>query len=206
MAMTMLAAPRPAQACRFLADQEQQPAPQAPPPAEQPPAQPNPPLDFELLDQTKPPPHVDEGAIKTRRTMLSLHQAAGIGLFGIALANTIVGQLNYSDRFAGGPSTGKYEQAHQITAYATLGVFVGTGLLALLAPNPLPRTPGWDRVSWHKLFMFTAAAAFAAETVLGIYTASREGYLNQQEIATAHLALGYFTFAVVTAGVAVLVF
>ena len=33
---------------------------------------------------------------------------------------TVVGQLNYSDRFANGPSTGRYELAHQITAYSKM--------------------------------------------------------------------------------------
>jgi hypothetical protein len=118
----------------------------------------------------------------------------------------VVGQLNYSDRFASGPSTGKYQLAHQITAYATLGAFAATGLLAVFAPNPFPRHEGFDRIALHKVSMATAAAGFAAATVLGIWTASREGYLNQPDFAAVHLALGYFTFAALSVGVGAIVF
>jgi hypothetical protein len=163
-------------------------------------------LDFDLLGAPKPAFIVDEAALKRRRTLLNWHQAAGLTMFGIALANTVVGQLNYSDRFAGGPSTGKYEMAHQITAYATVGAFVATGLLAILAPNPIPKSGGFDRVTAHKIAMYSAAAAMAAEVVLGIYTAGREGYLNQPDYAAAHLGLGYFTFAAISVGVGVIVF
>jgi hypothetical protein len=182
--------------------QEQKPPEQKP--GEAPPPQTS--LDFDLLGEPKPAFIVDEAALKRRRTLLNLHQAAGLGMFAIALANTVVGQLNYSDRFAGGPSTGKYEMAHQITAYATVAAFVGTGLLAVFAPNPIPKSGGFDRVTAHKIAMYTAAAAMAAEVVLGIYTAGREGYLNQPDYAAAHLGLGYFTFAAISVGVGVIVF
>src|SRR5207237_9754525 len=99
------------------------------------------------LDKPPPAANVDQAAIRRRRTLLLWHQGAGLGLFAVSLANTAVGQLNYSDRFASGPSTGRYQLAHQITAYGTLGAFAVTGLLAFLAPNPLPTTPGFDRVA-----------------------------------------------------------
>jgi hypothetical protein len=217
----MLAAPRTGLACMFVGEE---PAAASPPPkaAEPPPVEtpkepapkepaevqraPAAPLDFELLDAPKPSLLVDEGAIRRRRTLLNLHQAAGLGLFAIALGNTVVGQLNYSDRFANGPSTGKYEQLHKITAYSTVVAFAATGALAIFAPTPLPKTPGFDRVSWHKLSVGAAAAGIAAEVVLGIYTASREGRLNQPDLAAVHLGIGYFTFAALSLGVGVIVF
>src|SRR5205814_404339 len=55
-------------------------AEQEPPPAQEPA------LDFHLLAEPKPPPKVDEGALRRRRTLLTLHQGAGIGLFAVALA------------------------------------------------------------------------------------------------------------------------
>jgi hypothetical protein len=164
------------------------------------------PLDFELLDNPPPPNQVDEAAIRQRRVLLNIHQGVGLGMYGLALANTVVGQLNYSDRFANGPSTGKYQLAHQITSYGTLGAFAVTGLLAVFAPNPLPKGGGFDRVSLHKWSMATATAGMAAEGVLGIWTAKREGYLNQQGLATAHLVIGYVTFAALSLGVGAIVF
>ncbi len=45
-----------------------------------------------------------------------------------------------------------------------------------------------------------------SQGILGAATAGREGDVNQRELATAHLALGYFTMACVLAGVSALVF
>jgi hypothetical protein len=127
-------------------------------------------------------------------------------MFAIALTNTVIGQLNYSDRFANGPSTGRFELTHEITASATLLAFAATGLLALLAPTPIPKEGGFDRLTVHKLAMGTAAVGMAAEVVLGLYTASREGYLNQPDFAAVHLAIGYLTFAALSLGIGVIVF
>jgi hypothetical protein len=163
-------------------------------------------LDFDLLGASKPPPMVDDGALRLRRRMLTVHQGVGIGLFGLQLATTVVGQLNYNDRFANGPSTGRYESSHAILAYSTLAAFASAGALALLAPSPLKRSDGWDRARIHKWSMATAAAGMLAQGVLGIATAGREGHANQSGLATAHLAIGYVTLAAVTAGVSALVF
>ena len=172
--------------------------PQAPPP---------PALDFELLGPPPPPTLiVDEAALHRRRALLNLHQAVGLGMLGIALANTVVGQLNYSDRFASGPSTGRYQLAHKITAYGTLGAFAATGVLAVLAPNPIPKTGGFDQITLHKISMITATAGMATEAGLGLWTARREGYLNQPNIATAHLVLGYVTMAAIAVGFGAIVF
>ena len=170
-------------------------------------APPTPPsLDFDLLGKAPPGLLVDPAAVSRRRTMLTLHQGVGLGMFAIALANTVVGQLNYSDRFANGPSSGRFELAHEITATATLVTFAGTGLLALLAPTPIPKEGGFDRLTVHKISMATATAGMVAETILGLYTASREGYLNQPDFAAVHLAIGYLTFAAISLGVGVIVF
>jgi hypothetical protein len=42
--------------------------------------------------------------------------------------------------------------------------------------------------------------------ILGIYTHNREGHLNQQSVATAHLAIGYATLAAIAAGVGAITF
>src|SRR5437763_10474467 len=79
--------------------------------------QPEQPLDFELLPESKPTLKVDESEVRLRRTLLTLHKGVGLGMFALSLANTVVGQLNYSDRFASGPSTGQYQLAQQTTSY-----------------------------------------------------------------------------------------
>jgi hypothetical protein len=83
--------------------------------------------------------------------------------------------------------------------------FVTTGLLALLAPVPIEKkSSGFDSVTVHKWSMLVATLGYAAEIVLGIVTVSREGHLNQQSVAEAHLVTGYVTTAAVATGVGVL--
>lgn len=164
-------------------------------------------LDFDLLGEGKAPPvPAEDRTMKRRRRILGIHQTAGIGLVGLQLATTVVGQLNYNDKF-GDSNTGRYKVSHQVLAYSTLAVFAANGALALLAPD-LESKPhrGFDRVSLHKLGMFTAAAGMAAQVALGLYTASREGYENKQDFGRAHLIVGYATLAAVATGVSALVF
>jgi hypothetical protein len=162
-------------------------------------------LDFDLLGEAEPPPEtVDAGRLRLRRRMLTWHQGIGLGLLGLQLATTVAGQLNYSDRYAGGPQTLRYRRTHQALAYSTLGVFAVNGALALLAPSPgTPRK--LDRVMVHRIAMFTAAAGMLAQGVLGVYTRERVGHLDQERFATAHLVVGYATLAAVLTGVGALV-
>jgi hypothetical protein len=164
-------------------------------------------LDFDLLGEAKPPPVPPEDrSMRHRRRLLGLHQTAGIGLFALQVATTVAGQLNYNDRF-GDANTARYKTPHAVFAYTTLGVFAATGALALLAPDPASKPDrGFDRVSLHKLSMFTAAAGMAAQVALGIYTAHRDGYENKQDFGRIHLVVGYATLAAVTAGVSAIVF
>ena len=171
--------------------------------------EPDPSLDFDLLGKPQqPPPKVDDAALARRRSMLKLHQGLGLGLLGLQLATTVVGQLNYSDKFASNaPDTGRYQLTHKVLAYSTLSMFAVTGALALLAPSAPPgRSEGFDRVTLHKIGMAVAAAGMIAEGVLGFYTAQREGYLNQASYAQAHLVIGYATLAAVAVAVGALVF
>jgi hypothetical protein len=169
-------------------------------------------LDFDLLGPgegaAQAPVATAEARPSTlRRTMLTYHQLLGIGLLLCETATVVVGQLNYQDRFGGGPSSARYQQTHKLLAYGTAGLFAGTGLLALLAPSPKAKQhQGFDRVLLHKLGMFTAAAGMATEVGLGIYTASREGYLDQASLARTHLVVGYITLAATYLGVGSIVF
>lgn len=169
----------------------------------------DPSLDFDLLG-TPPPvaPSADDRAMRRRRGMLKLHQGIGLGLVGLHLGATVVGQLNYLDKYgSSAPRTGRYELSHSVFAYSTVGVFAVNGVLALLAPTPKAKAKrGFDRVSLHKLGMAVATAGMLTQGVLGVYTDRREGYLNQQDYAKAHLAIGYATFAALGVAVGALVF
>jgi hypothetical protein len=163
-------------------------------------------LDFDLLGEAEPPPVPPEDrSMRRRRKFLGLHQTAGLGLAALQVATTVVGQLNYNDRF-GDSNTARYKLSHQVLAYTTVATFVGTGALALLAPDAPPKpNRGFDRVTLHKVSMFTAAAGMAAQVALGIYTARRDGYENKQDIGRVHLVVGYATLAAIAAGVGAIV-
>jgi hypothetical protein len=165
-------------------------------------------LDFDLLGApTAPTVSADDALMRRRAKLLRVHQGVGLGLLGLQLATTVVGQLNYSDKYANGPVTGRYELSHSVLAYATLGVFALNGTLALLAPRPPGKQGrGLDRVTVHKLGMLAATVGMLAQAGLGIYADRREGYLDQERYATAHLAIGYATFAAVGVAVGALVF
>jgi hypothetical protein len=164
-------------------------------------------LDFDLLGEAKPPPVVEETpAMRQRRKMLGIHQGLGLGLLALQATTTVVGQLNYNDKF-GDANTGKYERTHAVLAYTTVAVFAAQGLLGVLAPDrPEKISRGFDRVTLHKIAMFSAAAAILTQAGLGYYTAHREGYLDKQDYGRAHLVVGYATAAVVATGVAAFVF
>jgi hypothetical protein len=164
-------------------------------------------LDFDLLGEPPPPARsASDRRMARRRWMLNTHQLVGLGLVASQLGTTVVGQLNYGDKF-GDANTSRYRLSHAAMSYTTLGLFAATGALALFAPSPPAKIPrGVDRVTVHKIAMFTAAAGMAAQAGLGIYTARRDGYLDQRDFGRVHLAIGYATLAAIATGVGVLVF
>lgn len=168
-------------------------------------------FDFNLLpatpEQQVPVNAKLENAIKTRRSMLELHQGFGIATVVLMAATVVVGQLNYSDRFGGGSGTGRFELLHDGLASVTTLTFATAGLLALLAPVPLKKkSEGIDTITIHKWSMLGASLGMAAEVALGILTASREGFANQPSLATTHLVIGYATAAFLGTGVGALFF
>jgi len=186
-------------------------APKEPNPA-QPAAAPQKPvdtsLDFDLLGTpAKPQLQLDDAAMKRRRTMLDLHQKIGLGLVALQLATTVVGQLNYTDKYGSNPPvTGKYELSHTVLAYSTLAVFAVDGSLALFAPSNPVKKEGYDRMTLHKVGMAIATAGMVAQGVVGIRADQLEGRVDQASVAKTHLVIGYVTLAAVAVAVGALVF
>jgi hypothetical protein len=167
-------------------------------------------MDFELLPQ-KPQSSTEqasiESKIKTRRAMLQWHQGFGIATAALMAGTVITGQLNYSDRFGGGGSSGQYEGWHDTLEAATVVSFATAGLLAILTPTPFEhKSDGVDTVTVHKWTMLVATIGMGAEVPLGIWTVTREGYVNQGTLALTHLIVGYVTAAALTAGATALFF
>ena len=187
----------------LLAQQAQTPPPAqaAPPEAVKPP-----PDDFDLLPPEKksdPAALAKEAEVQRdlgrRRTMLQLHQVFGFATLASLGATVVLGQLNYADKYGGGGDSGRYITAHSAVAYGAAGIFAATGLLALLAPSPFDKPLRLDTATLHKTSMAVATAGMAAEIVLGIVAARKEGHLSQRDFALAHQIIGY-TAAVSTAG------
>lgn len=208
VALLFLAVPRPA-AAGLLLDQELRLDLGSPVAVALAATPPDPSLDFDLLG--KPAAlvqKIDDAALKRRRTMLDLHQKVGLGLVALQAATTVVGQLNWSDKYGGTspPVTGRYELSHTVLAYSTLGVFAVNGAIALLAPGSQVKKKEWDRTTLHKVSLAVAAAGMAAQGVVGIWADRREGYLDQKQLATTHLVIGYVTLVAVGVGVGAITF
>lgn len=144
-------------------------------------------------------------AINTRRTMLQLHQLVGFGLVATELGSIVTGQLNYNDMFGDSGST-RFKGPHKGFTYATMGLALTSATLSLFAPVPIEKQGGFDRMTLHKIAMFTAFAGWATQLGLGLYTASRSGYADHQTFAQAHLAVGYVTLAGTLVGLGTVVF
>ncbi len=166
-------------------------------------------LDFDLLPAEAPQETREslklESEVRTRRSLLEWHQALGIATTVLMVGTVITGQLNFTDLYAGGTSTGRYEAWHTSFEAATVVAFTGDTLLALFAPVPFPKKDSGS-ILVHKIAMFTAVAGFAAEIPLGIYTVSQEGHINQATFAWTHLIIGYITAAAFATGVTALLF
>jgi hypothetical protein len=171
------------------------------------------PPDIELLPPEQKPDAAQlaqqaqiERAIARRRTMLQIHQAAGFATLASLTVAVALGQANYLDKYGGGGDTGTFHTPHAIAAYAATGIFAATGLLAVLAPDPLPKPGRWDTARWHKVAMAVATAGMVTQVALGIITGSKEGSVSQRDFALAHQIVGYTTLAATATGFLVLTF
>jgi hypothetical protein len=102
--------------------------------------------------------------------------------------------------------TGRFQLAHAVLSFSTLGLFAVDGTVALLAPGNPPKKEHYDRVTVHKAGMALATAGMIAQGVVGVYAAQQEGRLDQPRLARTHLVIGYATLAAVALGVGALVF
>jgi hypothetical protein len=185
------------------------PAAAEPPPDLAPAPPPRPALDFLLLDEKPAPAATDpalDAAVRRRRALLTVHQAAGLATWGLMGATVVVGQLNYRDLYGGGGYTERYRTPHRALAYTTASAFALTGLLALLAPEPYAKKRRLDTATIHEASMAIATLGLVSQVALGIRTRQSLGSLNQRDLARAHQAVGYATFGAMTVGAVTLAF
>ncbi|ABC82919.1 hypothetical protein [Anaeromyxobacter dehalogenans] len=164
-------------------------------------------LDFDLLG--RPAKQADpriQRQLERRRRMLTLHPAIGLATWAALAATTVVGQLDFDDRFRGGGDTGRYHAWHRGLAYGTSALFLSTALLGVLAPKPLAEPVRLDTALLHKIAMGAATAGMVTQIVLGIVARRRAGSLSERDLAAVHQGVGYATLGAMTIGVTVLLF
>jgi hypothetical protein len=164
-------------------------------------------LDFDLLGKPakKANPEVQR-KLETRRKMLTLHTSIGIATWATLATTTVVGQLNFNDRFRGGGDTGKYHGWHTGLAYGTSALFLTSALLGVLAPKPFSEPLRLDTALLHKIAMGVATAGMITQIVLGIVARGQAGSVSERDLATAHQIVGYSTLGAMTFGMTVLLF
>ncbi len=169
--------------------------------------------EIELLPPEKPPDAATlqrqkeiNDQIKRRRFMLQAHQLAGFATLGSLAVAVTLGQLNYLDKYAGGGDSGRWITPHEVAAFTAAGIFAGTALLAVLAPNPTEKPLRLDTATLHKVGMTIAAVGYATQIVLGIVAARKEGKISQRDFALAHEIVGYGTLVATAGGFLVLTF
>jgi hypothetical protein len=199
------AAPQPAPAPAAKTPSETAAAPAAPAPAksENAPSQVKDDLDFDLLgSETKPLSEAEklkseeiDRQGKLRRKILAAHQAIGFALMAAMTLNTVLGTLNYYDKFGGGGFTNNFEIAHLISSVASTALFATNGIMALATPDPYPKPGTWDTARFHRILVTSATVGMVAQIVLGFVSAARLGNLDQRDLSRAHLAIGYVTYA-----------
>jgi hypothetical protein len=195
-------APRPQ---RLLAQRQKEPAPKTG-------GKPSP-DDFDLLPKEPPPSAAAlarqlelERRLAQRRTMLQFHQLAGFLTLASLTTTVVLGQLDYLDKYGGRGDVGTFRLWHRWMGFAATGIFAGTASLAVFAPVPIEKKARLDTVTLHKIAMTVAAAGMAAQIVLGIVTATKEGQLAQRDYAVAHQIVGYATLAAAFTGFTFLTF
>ncbi len=171
-------------------------------------------LNFDLFGPPKTP-GVDPAAaarlaeldrkVKLRRRMLLAHQALGFTTLGVLAATLVIGQLNYQDKYYGS-YTERYQTPHLALAAGSTALFAATGLTALFAPNPYPKQIKRDTALAHKILMGIATAGMVTQIILGPITTAHAGRPDQKTLATAHLGVGYATWAMMAAGTIVYFF
>ena len=174
-------------------------------------------LDFDLFGSAPPPapPAVDARLardVELRRTLLTYHQAAGIGTLVTMGATTVLGALNYNELYGGGGGSRKYVWPHRIGVIVTTIEFAGAGTLAMLAPQPYEKEVadrGFSPGTVHRVATFLATLGMATQLGLGFVTARRADAGNPhdlQTLARTHEVVGYVTMGLVAVAASAWVF
>ena len=153
-----------------------------------------------LMRKLKISPLTPEGRqkeLRTRHTMLKIHQFMGIVTLDGMIATIYFGQQI---------KNGKYEYAKQMDTYGliTVGCYAATGLLQLLSPPPLiirKAKGGWSSIKIHRRLAYIHFTGMLLTPALGIYL-KHNGY----DSIAYHQTAAYITTAALAGAMVVMTF
>jgi hypothetical protein len=141
--------------------------------------------------------------------MLKTHQALGLATWALLAATVTIGQLDYNQLYGGGGGSRKWQSAHTILVISTSTAFLGTGILAILAPKPYPKPLRFDTALVHRIAAAGATLGMLTEIGLGFFTHLRSQAGNPHELQTlarTHQIIGYSTLVLLTVAGTVWIF
>jgi uncharacterized membrane protein len=197
-------------------DQGESSVPTAPPGAGRLDAQ-APKLDFNFFDEPANPGLLSPSGTgsdtatlaHTRRHRLEVHQVLGLTTWGLMLAASVVGQLNYNNLYGGGSGSGTYLMPHRLLTYSSAIMFGFTAGYALFAPKPYYKPLKFDSGLIHRIAAIGASAGMVAQMVLGFITARTADAGNGDNLqrnAQIHGIIGWTTLGFMTVAGAAWVF
>jgi len=161
------------------------------------------------------------GERAAKRSKLAIyHRSMGITTWISFAATTTLGTIRYANVIGfgeplcapgGSPILGRswgcgdgLQIQHLVSASFTTGSYITTRTLAALMPDPgYERSP---RLKLHRALSWVHLAGMVAMPILGFATSSADDPKTREELATAHLAVGYSTFVTLTAAAALMTF
>lgn len=135
--------------------------------------------------------------LEVRRTMLTMHQVAGIATLGLMIATVVVGQ-----RYVDGDFT-LYDTKRRL-GNATVFAYMTTAGFSLFAPPPAIRRDEWNSISTHKLLALIHFTGMIITPILANRIASPNGDYNQK--VSVHQTAAYITTAAFSASIISLAF
>ncbi len=157
----------------------------------------------------------------SKRAELAIyHRSMGLTTWISLAATTTIGTIRYANVIGfgeplcaegGSPIFGRswgcgdgLQIQHLVSASFTTASYITTRTLAALMPDPgYERSP---RLKLHRALSWVHLAGMVAMPVLGFATSASDDPATRENLATAHLIVGYSTFATVSTAAALMVF
>lgn len=176
----------------------------------------------------EPPPDEDALVAQARRrsVLRTYHRSMGITTWISLAGSAAVGTIRYANVVGfgaplcapgGSPILGRAFGCgdglriwHLVGAVWTTLSYAATRTLAALMPDPYGAASGPGsfaaRLRVHRLLSWVHLAGMAAMPVLGVLTTAADDARTRDALATAHLAVGYSTLAVLSTAASLMAF